>query len=424
MNQRTDVAIIGAGIAGLAAARECYALGVDDLMVVEAAPDEGGRIWTEPATQAAGGAERLHSAALLPVLKSLGLEAVPYDESTGVYVFQQYDSPELIRDEAGEGSVDNIINRMQALIRNKRFPAMSIEDFINSGKLYREDPGLAKDISRIRNLLLHALQAEMGASPELMSIRCLLEGSAFDNKNYNVTGGLRQLPRQMAAGLPITYNNPVSAIQWRRGQVELHTKNGRIDAKKAILALPLGLLQNGRPAILPTLPARNTEAIRRIGNGMVCKMMAVFDRPVWPEDMTLIRTDIPEAPLLWPNTGNANALTCFMGGAPSLRMQRLTEQDAANITIENLCRIFGQKIRSRVTSVVRKAWGKEEYTMTGYSVLYKQSDGAREIMAEIIEGTLGIATEACANSIHPETPTTVCGGYFSGVETARKLLAS
>lgn len=424
MRQRTDIAIVGAATAGLAAARECQALGIEDMRILEGRGRLGGRIKTDAFTHIEDGAELLHTDTLLPLIHSLGLDVQAYDETRGVYLHTE-ENPELSRDTPGTGSIADIISRIQMIIRSNRLPSVSVTDFLTSGGLlYRKNPQVGKLASMHRDLILTALQAEYGADPSLLSIRSLQEASALDNKNYRIVGGFTQLPERMAVDLPINYHQPVERIRWSPGKVELFTPDAILEARRAIVTVPIGLLQNNRPAFEPPLPEHITNAIESIGNATVCKLIIMFSQRVWPEDLTLLRTDIGEAPLLWPNASEVPSLTCFVGGRPALRLQKQEESVVIRNCIAHLSKIFGRDMASIVTTIRRVAWGRKEFSHTGYSFIPIRSMNEREILARPIEGTLAFAGEACASTLHPHTASTVCGAYLSGIQAARKLLSA
>ncbi len=409
-----DLLIAGAGPAGLAAGRAAQRAGMRS-RILEATERPGGRIRTEGDLE--HGARFVHDKRLRAFVESMGLTVTPFDEEAGAYVFET-SRPGPERDGDGKHSMTALLQEMRLSIRQlPRRESMSIEQFLKEN-LLRINPSLAKRISIVRGVFENVLEAELGASLDHVSIRSALEANTFDGTNYLVREGYSSVPQRMAEGLHIDYASPVERVSWGGPEVVFHTPDGAHTAHTGILAVPLGILQEERIAFDPPLPPRVQQAIGRLGNAKICELIYRLERPCWPEDMTVLRTDIPDAPVIWPNGTNPPSLTCYLGGRASHRAQRMSEQEAVRQGVEHLATIFGDRVRSLILSGKRMGWNIEQWTRTGYSYMRSGNDEARSVLAQPVEGRIGFVGEAFVDD---PTASTVSAAIF-GAEAMVALL--
>ncbi len=389
--------------------------------MLEATGRPGGRIQTDRKTGVECGARLVHDARLLPLLARHGIETRPFDETSGVYLHRQNDTG-MERDETGKFAVVTLIEDLRAQIRQlTRFPPMSVETFVES-ELRHRDLGLSKRMSTKREVVFSAIRAEYGADPAALSIHSLLETSSYDGQNHLVPGGFSDLPERMAVGRDIRYGSPVSRVVRTADGVELHGDKGApVRTRNVVVTAPLGVVQSGKIAFESGLPSEMDEAIQQLGNAIVCELIYVFDKTYWNDDVTLIRTDIPEAPLWWPNGTNPPALTCYVGGQPAWRLQKdMTEDEALRAGRGHLERILGSEPMKHIVSQWREPWNRKKWKRTAYSFRQPRYEGARKVMEEIIDGRLAFAGEAY---IDDDSASTVYGAIRSGQEAVRRLIA-
>lgn len=296
----------------------------------------------------------------------------------------------------------------------RRLPQMSVQQYLET----EASLPLRKRLSHVRGLVECALRSETGAEPESLSVRTLFESSALDDENYLVPGGFALYPRRLAKGLDVRLNSPVDRLRWNERSVEVDTGPKTICAQRAIVTLPLGYLQRNGRFFQPELPKEQRSAISAIGNGAVCKMMFIFDQRLWPKDMTLLRTDVPEMPMAWPNDVGRHSLTCFVGGRAARLAQRLPEDEVLGRAKQILGRALGLDVSAHVLHQQRTRWNEEPWSLTGYSYPAVSDKDARSLLAIPINRRLILAGEACWPGAEAGT---VYGATLSG-EAAAALI--
>jgi monoamine oxidase len=190
------------------------------------------------------------------------------------------------------------------------------------------------------------------------------------------------------------------------------------EADRAIVTLPLAVLQAGDVTFVPELPPGTRDAIARLGAGPVAKAVLRFDRAWWPDDLTFLLTTFDTTMWWTPGRGRDEAgpvLTALMGGGAVRRMREHT--DPAQAAVEHLEAMFDRPLRDHVVEARWIDWGADPWSKMGYSFVPPGATGLRAKLAEPVADVLFFAGEA-ANAIRPAT---VHGAIESGVGAARAI---
>jgi monoamine oxidase len=291
-----DVAILGAGAAGLAAAAELARRGMSAL-VLEARDRIGGRVWS---LEVPGlpvpvelGAEFIHGRpeATFSRLRWAGIAAI--------------DAP-IFRMAGGAGQLrrrgDRLYDEVQRVLRR------------HAGALDRKDISFERFLAHVRRELSAEarvfarmrVQGYDAANPERASARAIAEEwcaeAAGSAGHFRVQGGYGALLDALAAGLhgsrvKLQLGSVVRAVRWKRGAVEVtYTKaeggrqkaeTSRIAARKAIVTLPLGVLKlppraSGAVRFSPALKEKR-RALDKLASGAVIKAALLFRTAFWEE---------------------------------------------------------------------------------------------------------------------------------------------
>lgn len=274
------VVVIGAGMAGLTAARALADAGLT-VEVLEARDRVGGRLdtvrppgWPVPVERGANWVEDTSASDLDTRLAALGVAAVPFAYELALLGpgGELVDHPGRVLAPAGVA-----LERAVAWA-DRRDEDRSVADALaQSGAAADVDPLV------LERYLRSEVATEYGVSAaELSAWWGFEEGS--DGDDLMVLGGYGALAEDLAAGLTVHLDRPVATIAWSAEGVRLEEADGRsTDADRVVVTIPLGALQAGVVAFEPGLPAAHQDALAALGMGVLDKLWLRFDDPFWSE---------------------------------------------------------------------------------------------------------------------------------------------
>jgi monoamine oxidase len=398
-----DVAIIGAGAAGIAAARICAAAGLK-IAVLEARERVGGRALTasfggHPIDL---GAHWLHAGALNPLVR-LGR-----------------DRAERLRRAPPESH----------LIVNGR-PASSRERALQGPGFERMDRAIAEAARAEQDIPVGRVRPMLGrwgrstaATFALISGRPLGEVSTQDfpseefGDNYFVQGGYGALLARLAAGLPIALGNPVRSIDWSGPAIAIETERGQVRARAAILTVPVPVLQAGAIRFRPALPHRIQDAVAGF-------LAGTYEHVVlnWPE--APFRGADRLAKLVGPRW-DVGMMT-WMDGAPFHYLEldhRMAgglagPADAARFARERLREHFGARALGRLRIPAVTEWRRDPWARCAWAVVPPGRRDDRAILAEPVGERIWIAGEATSRTQWG----TAGGAWEEGERAAQRVVA-
>lgn len=430
-----DVIVIGAGAAGLAAARE-LAHGGKSVLILEARDRIGGRCFTrlEPGLPVPieYGAEFIHGRprATLDLLRALDVRA---DKRTGSRWF--FKVGRIVATDR-----DEIFGEIREAMRQAGLPS---RDISFARYLARH---LARRLSpEARTFAQRMVEGYDAAEPGRASARAIVEEWTSESGGSEVTfrprGGygsvLAALASELAeAGVHTWLHSVVRVVTWRRGRVEIEgTRLGRpfrVQAARAVVTLPLGVLQlppsaPGAVCFLPEL-ADKREALARLASGAALKVILRFHHALW-EDLARGRYrragffHAPEAafPTFWTTyPARAPLLVAWAGGPRAQRLSRLEPPALVREALRSAAALFGTRATEReFEGGYVHDWQHDPYARGAYSYVRVRGTGARQSLGAPLLGTLFFAGEAAD---YEGESGTVAGALQSGVHAARWLL--
>ncbi len=393
----TEVVVIGAGLSGLAAARQFTSQGVDAI-VLEARDRVGGR--TEGGKTAAGTPVELGGQWVGPtqnrmyeLIAELGLETFPsYNDGETVIVLGGKTS----RMAATRGAVPKLnpfvlADLFQGLTRFSRLAAKIPLDEPWKAPNARKLDGQTFDTWVTRNLrtgqgrkyfriaceavfsaestdmsMLHALfYAHSGT--DLETLLAVDRGAQQDR----IVGGSVLVSERMATGLGdrVGLNQPVRRIDHDDQGVKVTTRAGEtVSAQRAIVTLPPTLA--GRIEYGPALPSWRDQLTQRLPAGSVIKLYAIYDEPFWRADGLNGQAASEQGPVKvtfdnTPPAGNPGVLVGFMEANDGREWARRTITERRQATIDCMVRYFGPKAAHPIEYLERD-WMAEEFSRGCY----------------------------------------------------------
>ena len=404
MNDDIDVLIIGAGAAGIAAARELRTAG-KRVRVLEARARVGGRAQTDPSLGAPAdlGAAWLHFADINPL--------VPIAQANGFSVLAR---------EPDWGARSRVGNRQPdpAEVAGWRAAMERYDALVDAAAWRGQDVPLSRvlpeDAYRVRYdaVMTWAVGAE---SREISTVD--LARYAESEHNWAVREGLGAVVASAAADLDVVLDAPVRRIDWSRaGDVRVETRAGAtFRARVVIVTVPTSVLATGAIEFTPPLPASHASAIEDLPLGVVNKVFFRVPESAMPREPlftvgseTTTRTAHYQ---FWPS--EQPLVLGFFGGDLSRELENAGGLVA--FAREELTRAFGADFARQLGASIATAWGGDEFARGSYSVARPGKADQRGVLAEPVEPQLVFAGEACSR----EHFGTLVGAWESGVAAAR-----
>lgn len=418
-----DVLIVGAGVAGLAAARLLGQHGLRCL-VLEAADVIGGRLrtarrpgWQIPIEL---GAEFVHGRPAPTLALGAGsVELVPVAEHR-------------VRAGAEPGPMPDTWPRFAAALAGARHgpPPGSVADYLERAKL----PATEAELVRLIVEGYHA------GSIEEVSARVVAEdaGTTAQNfKQYRTARGYDHVLTCLEHGLAhrdvtLSLQSRVTRIEWSRGHVQLELEGPagprRVSAARCIVTVSLGVLQASGIGFFPRPPAF-AGALPLLGMGHALRVILRLDRDLWVppcEGKEVTFVHVPEAAFgtLWREQRAGQVqVTAWAGGPQALELSRLTTEelvDAALASLARATRTEAGACQRALLEAHHHDFNRDPLTRGGYSFVRPGGEGAARQLAEPCEETLFFAGEA----LDLQFPGTVAGALGSGEHSARRLLTT
>lgn len=419
MNMDADVIVIGAGMAGLAAARSLKEEGYR-VIVLEARNRIGGRVYTDydlASFPVELGGEFLHGENIITwdELERYGLD---YAEET-LDDYPLYYEGRIRRNVPSE-----LIDLLNEIYESAEAWVEDDEDDAPLVSLIPEGTPRA-----IRHLLNSALGPDYGTDIENLGIYGFIEqsyrGDGDSEVDYRVKEGYSALANAMADGLDIRLNHIVQEIQRDDEGVRISTQdNQTFSAYYAIITLPLGVLQAGDVRFRPELPAYKQEAIDALGVGKVHKVIVKFRESPFDDDAYGLITE--RSSEFWWRAGfgdidERTVWIALVSGSAADAHASMSDEAIVAAALEDLALGFDLSL-TRLEDLLETSrvmrWSSDPFAKIGYSYVPVDADGYRADLAESVDDTLFFAGEAT----HITRAATVHGAIESGIRAAEELM--
>jgi monoamine oxidase len=418
LNDTVDTIVLGAGIAGLIAARSLAEAG-RRVTILEAQQQVGGRMRTRHVPDLAQpvelGAEFIHGRPpeLLSLLDEAGLAIV---ETAGRQVCHGADG--LTDCPENDGSWE-LLEAMAA-------SAARDGDMSFNAYLARTDaPETAKRRARGYVEGFNAADANtigIGGLARQQAAEDAIEG----DRAARVIAGYQSLAayvsdRAIAAGASLQLDTPARRVGWQPGHVAVTSESGeQWTARSLVCTLPLGVLQ-ARCVLFTPEPRSILHAAASLSAGTVQRMVFEFTEPWWataqPEMRFLFAPEL-FPPTWWTTAPQASPfLTGWVGGPRAL--ERADQPSLTQQALHTLEQVFSMPIAPKLVALHHHDWQRDPWCRGAYSSVTAGAADAPAALATPVETTLFFAGEHTDTTGHPGT---VHGALRSGLRAARQVL--
>jgi monoamine oxidase len=403
-----DVAIIGAGAAGLGAAQALKNSGLSTI-VLEARDRVGGRGYTitpVPGIVFDVGCGWLHSAdknSFVAIAGQLNFEIdkshPPWREQSFGDIFPSKERAEFIE------ALDDFFDRLEEAATSGRDSAANL--YLEPGNRW--------------NPMIDAISTYVnGTELDRVSV---LDAHAYEDTgiNWRVARGYGALMAAYGAPCPLALNCVVTLIDHSAKRVRIETSLGTLEAGKVIVTVPTNLLADETIRFSPALPE---------------KVDAACGLPLGVDDKVMLALDEPEA---LPKDGNLRGATMrssmgtyhlrpfgqasiegFFGGRFALQLEQAGHGAMAAQAIDEIAGFLGNDFRRKLKPLAESRWALDPFARGSYSHALPGHAGKRAVLAAPVDGRLFFAGEATS----PNFFSTAHGARDSGERAAGEVLAS
>jgi monoamine oxidase len=421
MTAPPDVIILGAGAAGLAAARDLTTAGVR-VLLLEARDRLGGRVMTHhtPEGPVELGAEFVHGAVdeILSVARHAGLALRETDRGAA--------RPATER----RGAAD-YFSAMDALLAHAS-EADADESFQHLVDRVDESPAIKAQGLRL-------VEGYHAADPGRMSVRALVRNTIADeqpgaDRQFRFVHGydglvaaiFEQADRRLCE---VRLNVVAAAIAWRRKRVVIKTSTGaELTAPQVVTTVPLAVLKAGAIDFLPKL-ADKESAIEKLEMGDAVRVSLCFGSETWPAQGPFstdgfVLTGKPTFPVWWVSRPPPfPVITGWAGGRNGRGLGELSDAERVAAAVEALAAVFDTnegRLRQDLRGGFSHNWQKDPFARGAYSYPAVGGSDAGALLAAPVDGTLFFAGEATRTDGQNGT---VHGAIASGRRAAKEILA-
>ncbi|WP_020397170.1 flavin monoamine oxidase family protein [Thiolinea disciformis] len=415
------VIVIGAGIAGLAAARALAEKGIA-VTILEGRERIGGRIYTShtwPDIPLDLGASWIHGQHKNPITDLA-------KAAQAQRVVTSYDSAALY--------IDPRLSKLGVKSANEAAIAKLVTQALNQANQLEQDISVKAAVDRVLTkpvspsyqaqldfYLNSKFEQEYSGSIATLSAQTMEDGKSFTGTDALFLQGYEQITNYLAQGLNIQLGQTVTKVAYGAKGVSVTTQHQTHTADYAIITVPLGVLKRNTIQFSPVLSRDKQIAIQRLGMGLLNKTYLRFPKVFWPKNIDWHEYLSPDKGrwVEWVSFAKIGApvLLGFHAADTARTVENWTDQALVADAMKVLKTMFGNNIPQPVGAQITR-WAKDPFAYGSYSFNAVGSTLQDRKNLAKPSGRLFWAGEATSSSYQG----TVHGAYLSGVEAAKALL--
>lgn len=420
-----ETIVVGAGIAGLAAARHLQDQD-RSVLLLEARDRLGGRIFTSrcwPDAPVDLGAVWIHGAKdnpLAVLAKQWQLATQKIDEEQ----HWLYDTDGTLIGDRAHDALEARFDALLELWEARQYPRSPAIATLSDGltpilQSWHLTPAEQRQINYLLN---SEIEQEYGADITELSPWYWDSGREFRGSDRFFPGGYDALCDRLSAGLEIYLSHPVREIKVESHGVKVITDQREFTGDRALITLPLGVLKRGSVRFSPPLPPEKQQAIAALGMGTLNAAALRFPKRFWPKKAELLGY-VSARKGFWSEfysfTYHAPILLAFNAGLAAREIELLPDEEILTQVMQTLHQIFGPSVPDPVGWQIAR-WAQDPWSWGAYSFVAAGATPADyDTLAAPVGDRLFFAGEATSRDF----AATVHGAYLSGLREGDRILA-
>jgi monoamine oxidase len=425
-----DTIVIGAGVAGLTAARLLSQAG-HSVVVLEARDRTGGRTWTERSDDSVSdrGASWIHGIddnPLTDVVRGFGMRTAEF--TVGSY--QPDGRPIAYYSPTGERLTDAAIHKFANDVRSVDQHLATTVAASGLGSSYEDAinatfAALGWDVDRaerVREFLLHRSEEQYGVRAGLLDAHGL-DDDTVEGDEVVFPDGFDRLATNLATGLDVKLEHVVTSIEWSAAGATVSSSHGTFTAAQVVVTVPIGVLKSGELSFDPALPEWLTGAIAGFEMNNFEKVFLRFSTKFWDEDVYAIRQQgsAGEWWHSWYDLSDLHGvptLLIFAAGPSAIETREWDDSHITESVLDALRGLYGERV-ALPTEVLITHWQDDPYSHGSYAYMKPGSTPEdHDLLATPVDGVLHFAGEATWT----DDPATVTAALRSGHRAAQNIL--
>ena len=374
MSKINKVLVIGAGISGLAAAKNLNDSGYD-VTILEAKDRIGGRLYTDRSlgVPIEVGANWIHdnnpeTNPIMKIKKELGLKAHKCSVAGPAVSF------EVLNKEGNKIEISGKdLEKIEFRIGIFAYLAKYLRPSTNISEIFTfvKKLGLLSFIKEeALFVLIQKIALEQAEDPEKVSIEALFEQEGFGDDEA-VIGGYDQIAYYFEKELhnKIILNSPIEHINYEQDTIKVISGNEKYETDAVIVTASLGALKKEVIKFTPELPIEKKQSIKKLGWGTLNKVILKFENKFWSDTDFIVIANKESNFHAWINEEpvcKEPVIVANISGKNAKKFENKTDEEVVQIALNELKAVYGNKV-SELNSYYITKWSLDPYIYGSYS---------------------------------------------------------